>query len=223
MTLTLHRDPAFDAILGDACFIALAKDAALYRTVRAFISRAIIRYKDAADAESGPNGNGFDIGTYGRLFAGDQPSEETLAAVRRAGEALTELLRSYDPGHVRGAVIEGLVETRLRVRYGGHILDNNVFLQFENGAAYTTSRSVDVVGWDGDDGECHDCKARARAFVPEWILELEDDVGPRGLAIGLVTADSFRPAQRALANNGIRLRTATLISLEKLWDLAPLR
>jgi hypothetical protein len=59
--------------------------------------------------------------------------------------------------------------------------------------------------------------------LPDWIDELQDEIRPRGFEVGLVTADSYWPAKRALAANGVQLQSAVLISLEKLWDFAPLR
>jgi hypothetical protein len=38
---------------------------------------------------------------------------------------------------------------------GDQLCKNNVFMGFENGQKYSTSRSVDVVGWDGNESECH--------------------------------------------------------------------
>jgi hypothetical protein len=142
-----------------------------------------------------------------------------LARRRRVGELLEDLYRAFHPGEnrVRGAVLEALLERHLVSRYGGpgEMLENNLKFAIGNGSARYSSgeKSIDVFGFDGLVGECHDCKVNPGKFDPDWVHELQDDVAPLGFKIGLVTAtDSRTFAEAKIARSGIRVSpTATTI------------
>ena len=88
-------------------------------------------------------------------------------------------------------VIEGLTKRRLGVRYShyGSQLEDNARFRLEDGAVYDSgSNSIDVIGFDGSVGECHDCKVQARNVSRSWIEELIRCVRPNGFRIGLVAA-----------------------------------
>jgi hypothetical protein len=61
---------------------------------------------------------------------------------------------------------KALRNSRSKSRYGGgtDLCRNNVVIRLENGKVHSTSTSIDVLGWDGAVGECHDCKADSRHF-----------------------------------------------------------
>jgi hypothetical protein len=224
MRVETTREAAFDAIMADSNFVDLVDEVIRHKVVLFFVAGVIKRYTSAADLADGPHGSGLTIDVFAQRFV---PTRGVSAAAGRAaqkvGVFLKKLYASHDPAHVRGAIIEGLVERRLATRYSGSLLENNVYLELANGTPYRSSRSLDVFGWDESVGEGHDCKARARQFVSEWTDELQRELVPRTLKVGLVTADSYRPAMDELKRAGVKIPQATLISLEQLWDFAPLQ
>jgi hypothetical protein len=222
MRVETRREPTFDAITGDSAFAVLIDVFSKFKFARACTTRLITRFHTADELTIGRMG--FDGRMYVDVFAGQQKSKEALEAAYRAVDALGDLYRRHDPKHVRGAVLEGLCEAQLRIRYRGKLLDNNVFFTLSNGVEYESSTSIDVLGWDSPIGECHDCKVNPRRFEATWIAELQSHVLPRGFLLGLVTAYSYRVTLAALEASGISTDTrTTIISLERLRDFAPLQ
>jgi hypothetical protein len=165
-----------------------------------------------------------------------RPSAHVFAQHYRSGRAVgrgvdkivggfDRLYMTFNEGNVRGAVLEALVESKIRSRYGGadHLLTNNVVFRLSNGQEYVSSTSIDVIGFDGERGECVDCKARSRAFAKPWIDELVANVVPRGLRVGLATADSTRTAERELKRNSVSTRNATIVTPDNFWQVLPLQ
>ncbi len=151
---------------------------------------------------------------------------ERNSAARICG-AVETLFRGFDPSHVRGALLEALIQRAIQTRYGAREdwLENNIEFKVQLGAAsHTTSTSVDVVGVDTASkvGECHDCKVRAKKFDLKWLKELRDDIAPFGFRVGIATADSARLARRDLQKAGFSLDASTVLVASDSWHL-PLR
>jgi hypothetical protein len=144
-------------------------------------------------------------------------------AVGRICGAIEALYRDFEPSHVRGALLEALLQRAIQTRYGGGSdwLENNIEFRVEHGGdSHTTTTSVDVVGLDvaAEQGECHDCKVRAKKVDVNWLEELQNDVAPFGFRIGIATADSARLARRDLKRQG-RLAAATSVIAYDNWVL----
>ncbi len=187
----------------------------------------IRRFHKTAELAQGRREDGF---TLGRMVSSYRVS--TLAqrtSRRRIGELIEELYTAYAPGegNVRGAILEALVELRLRRRYGetGDLLENNLRFALFNGTQYSTKdQSIDVIGFDGAVGECHDCKVNAGRFCPDWVLELQREVAPFGFKIGLVTVGGASWARKSIAGLGIALDSNTvLVGQEDFHPLMPLQ
>ena len=73
-------------------------------------------------------------------------------------------------------------------------------------------------------GEGHDCKADAVSWKSKqtWLDELAQEVAPRGLLVGLVTADSRGVAERKLRREGIRVAGLTLVHADRLYAALPM-
>jgi hypothetical protein len=222
MKVTLRHTPRFDDIFADESYEKLAREFAVERQVRIFLSRVIQLYLDDR------TGTWNEITTYALLWPIRHPGtpSDAVARVRNASELIQDLYGRHDPARLRGALLEGLVRTRLEDRYAGEFLEDNAYLSIRNGVAYDSSTDIDVVGWDETDGvgECHDCKARARWLDPLWIKELDENLPTAEFKIGVVTTDSQLTVQARLQQNGVNpSRRTRLIGLERLWDFAPLQ
>jgi hypothetical protein len=224
MRVTFAREPTFDEIFNDADFQELRRTFAGDLRVRQFVPNVVKTYKTApvtADALrrfasfwSSPHRGGGD---------------ELAAAIADPTELIVLLYGRYGTntgslGRLRGAMIEGLVLAQLGPRYGlNQLVDNATVTVDDDGAIYTSCTSVDVTGWDGNVGECHDCKTRASWIDLALVLDLEHGLPDPEFRIGLVTADSAVVMAKTLATAGYKPgpRT-TLIALEQIADLAPL-
>ena len=123
---------------------------------------------------------------------------------------------------MRGAVVEHLVLEAIRPRYRENNLADNVFVLIEE-TSYRTSRSVDVAGWDGNVGECHDCKTRSRGFDADFAQPGAEFLAEH-FKIGLVSTDSEMVTAGEFAAAGYSPAAHTyVIALEQLWDIAPLQ
>ena len=93
-------------------------------------------------------------------------------------------------------------------------------------ARYTSGdNSIDVMGFDGVVGECHDCKVNPSRFKSTWVHELQRDVAPHGMTIGLVTAASSRDwaAQRIQAGGVTVVPATTIVTAQDFHPLVPLQ
>ena len=206
----VRRQTALDEIAADSVFRDVV-DATLARPRMVWLLLLVIReYATVSQLEHG-RGDGLGLSSVLGRQRFDKREE---AQAQRIARGLHKLYRKYNAGNLRGAFLEALTEQHIRPRYGGsgNTCCNNAVIRIENGQTHTTSTGVDVLGWDGNVGECHDCKADAGGFRAEWIGELERHVAPRGFAIGLVTADSQATAKRKLRRLQIKWRRAQLIS-----------
>lgn len=163
-----------------------------------------------------------------RAFVAGRQGKRDRAGAQRIATNVEGLYRDNPggEGRVRGALLESLVEMKLRPRYSGIdcLLDNNLRFELVNGQTYASgTRSIDVIGFDGRVGECHDCKVHASRFEQPWIEDLTLNVAPRGFKIGLVTATHRGNAERQLREAGVSTRGATLIPADELHLLTPLQ
>lgn len=177
--------------------------------------------------------------SYGELVKGKGggPSLEVMVSRQHFGPrermqsarivaALKGLYRDHDAGNTRGMLLERIVQQQIQTRYSGQggVCTDNVKIELgPNDSRHRTTKSLDVLGWDGTVGEGLDCKVSARHWSTKvsWLIELERQVVPRGLAVGLVTADSRGRAEVRLRSIGFRPRTTTLIPSEDLYSQRP--
>lgn len=221
--VVIARETTLDACCEDPSF-AEVMDATLGRPQMVWLLlQAIRRYHDAATLQDG-RGEGPGLERFvSQLTLG--PGERNQA--KRIVNGLTRLYAAHDPAHVRGAALERLVHVQIRPRYSGpdDLLDDNVKIELGPAdARHQTSTSIDNLGWDGAVGEAHDCKVDPRHWKSKlsWLNELEEEVVPRGLAVGLVTADSRSSAERKLRDVGFKCRVSTLVPAESLHAKRPL-
>jgi hypothetical protein len=191
----------------------------------------IIQVCHERDDALGPFGVATRAAVWGN--GNRETSEEALALVAEGGSALEALYASYDPSHVRGALLEGFVARHLRLDYGDLSVVDNAFLTIETGER--TYRSEDnSISWDGSidvaawsvpraRGECHDCKVRASEINVEVLRELEKNLPDPEFRLGVVTTNSYLAALTKLKAKGYQPGPrCKLISMEKLWDFTPL-
>ena len=219
----VQRVPQYDNILDDPTYERLLDEAQAGRPVLELILAAIRQFHTLNDVENGLGGTGPTLRKFASSW-GRTRSERS--AVSRVVRGMTQLYRRHRASDVRGMLLEGLVFRRLVPRYAGADceLHNNAKFRLENGASYTSGdRSIDVIGFDGSAGECHDCKIQARRFEADWATELVGSVIPLGFRVGLVTADSEAVAWRHLREKGIDLAQVTVLTSESLWRAAPLQ
>jgi len=157
-----------------------------------------------------------------QLSAVHQRGRHDRAAAQRICASIEHLYDEFDPGNVRGVLLEAMVQQAIQSRYGGarDLLENNLQIEISaEGKSHTTSTSVDVIGFDGDaeEGECHDCKVRSRDFDKDWLRELLSTVAPFGFRIGIATVDSAAVARRELARLGVHTTASgTLVTPDSL-------
>lgn len=217
------RETQYDPIFADRAFTTLVEEAHLYRPLLEFLASVVRSYLTLNDIRRGLAKGSPPLRLVAQKYG---RSRQERAAVRRAVSLLDDLYGRYPPSDVRGVLLEGLVEQRLRGRYGdgGHQLENNARFALENSVAYSTGeKSIDVIGFDGYVGECHDCKARASRVEKSWTDQLVRYVAPHGFRIGIVTADSRVFARQALQRKGVNVLKAVPISPEDWWQLTPLQ
>lgn len=219
MQVSLERDAAHERIFDDEDVAAVVEAAAVNRKLMHFLGNIVQRYDSADAVRLGRRGGGPNLESYANQFLGRGTDRKTAQPLIRLIE---KLYGQHDPGNLRGTLIEAMVQRRLRVRYGSGLLDNNVYVILTNQIDYRTSTSIDVVGHDGDVGECHDCKARARRVDAALITELVQNLGPHGFRFGIATADSTRVAVAELRQKGIDLEQVRILAPERWWDGLPL-
>lgn len=150
--------------------------------------------------------------------------EEITWLVQELAPRIYELYDRHDQGRLRGAVIERLVYLQIEPRYANNRLGDNVRVVLENGIDFSSSTSVDVVGWDENYGECHDCRARSAKINIEFIRELEENLPDAHFKVGVVSVDSRSRMVGELAAAGYKPGPQTsLIPVDQLWALAPLQ
>lgn len=226
MKVRFTRTETFDEIFNDADFQKLRRAFAGELRVRQFVPNVVKTYKTApvtADAL--------------RKFAAFWSSPhrgggaELAAVIADSMELIVVLYARYGAstgslGRLRGAIIEGLVLAQLEPRYGQNQLVDNAVVRIEDDGGSTTYESrttVDVTGWDGNVGECLDCKTRTKRVDLDLLLDLEGGLPDPEFRIGLVTADSAVVMADTLSKTEYRPSSrTTLIPLERLVDLAPL-
>lgn len=221
MKVTFQDDPTanFEDVITDGDFgplIGLIRDSRLARII---IGAFLANFKKPSQH---PDGVTRMIMFFARPHQSSPSDLDRLC--NEMGPHLSALYRRHEPGRVRGAVVEHLVLDAISARYRHNNLDDNVFVILKNGVDYRTPRSIDVVGWDGHLGECYDCKTRSRSFDVDFARNLEANLPAARFKIGLVSTDSEVPMARELREAGYAPAShTTLISLERLWDLAPLQ
>jgi hypothetical protein len=220
----VEPEAGFAAILEDPQCLTIIDEIVSDRTLLLLVSEIILSYYTLTALKGAKGIEGPNVHRFAEVWTAPKKKQ---SAGRRIANAFVALYTAHNPDHVRGALLEGLVERKLAGRYGAtdQQLVNNHKLRCINDDTYTTSRSVDVVGWDSGRrvGECHDCKVSSKEFKRGFIRELERDVVPRGFKVGLVTAHSRQTTLFSFKKKEIELRVAQIVSLERLWDLAPLQ
>ena len=212
------KTATFDDIFTHGDFVALAGLAADPRIV-AFIAATIAQFRERPAVPDG-------IRRYGGHWSTSRITSMggISHVVDQAATHLTTLYASFEPGNLRGAVIEGLVMDRLRVRYEHNTCIDNAVITIENGHTYISSTTIDANGWDGNFGESHDCKMQAYSVDVALIQELEAGLPASHFKIGVVCASSRLVMATALSVNGYTPAAhTTLIALEDLPTLAPLQ
>jgi hypothetical protein len=222
----LGHEESLRALASDPRTIELVEVATRHRELLGLVFSILRRFQSVAEVDHGRESNGLNLA---KLVGDYRVRPSLLPQRKRIGELADELFRAYAgrEGQLRGAVLEVLVEARLRSRYDGDddLLDNNLKFAIWNGARYTSGeKSIDVIGHDGSVGECHDCKVNASRFEPAWVHELQSQVAPFGFRIGLVTATTSRPwADRKLSDAGVKVTAVTtVVTAEDFHPLMPL-
>ncbi|MCW3000648.1 MAG: hypothetical protein JWN65_4197 [Solirubrobacterales bacterium] len=213
MEVSLTREASHNAIFADSNFTDVIEAAAEHRELMHFIGVVVRRCKRREDL------SGTLMGTLIKMV-------EVRRRPRAQGlvNRLERLYETYNPGNLRGCIIEAMVMERLRFRYQSPYWADNVFLSV-NGS-YTTTTSIDALGWDPVNrvGEAHDCKARAKDCSPVWLNELLDELPKHGFRVGLATTDSGTTAKEVLKKLGV-LKTdrLTVVGPETWWTGLPLQ
>jgi hypothetical protein len=219
MRVVLDAERAHQAIFEDEDFQFVVERASQGKAMLQFVGAAIRRYDGLQDVVHGKAGGDQNMEAYANSYLRDGRSRSTGVDLARR---FARLYERFDAGNVRGCLIEAMVEARLRVRYAGTQLENNVFVEVTNGVRYRTSTSADVVGHDGQRGECHDCKARARNVEMPWIVELVTELTPHEFRIGVATADSAPAASHEMSSTARMPHAVVVTGPESWWDGLPL-
>jgi hypothetical protein len=221
MNVTFERTPTFDAIFADADFAALREKFGAEPIVRRFVPSAIRQF---IRGPAVPDGFSRYATWWARPHRTSDPA--TPAVITEAATLLDSLYATWSDhlGNLRGALIEGLVLAQLKPRYGQNQLVDNATITVSNEIDYTSPTTVDVIGWDGNRGECHDCKMRAKWIDLAVVRSLEENLPQPEFRVGVVTAESRPALTAALQDLGYTPAPITeLIPLEDLWELAPLQ
>lgn len=220
MRVTFEEDATVDfaAIVSDEDFSNLVSIISDNRLARVVVGAVLAAFKRPSVQ---PDGVTKMISHFAKQHHSTPTELDQLCS--EVGPLLAGLYQRHHAGRVRGAVVEHLVLEALRPRYGENNLDDNVFVLLDE-TAYRSSRSVDVAGWDGNVGECHDCKTRSRSFDLDFARNLEQNLPPEHFRIGLVSTDSEAVTAGQLAARGYSPASHTrVIALEQLWDIVPLQ
>jgi hypothetical protein len=224
MRVTLRVERDHQGVFDDEDFQFVVEQATSNKDLLHFLGSVISRYESREEILHGKPGEGQNMAAYANSFLRDRRAR---AAGVKLSHCLEALYGRFDARHVRGCLIEAMVEGRLRLR--GRYADpsaqlaNNVHVEITNGTHYESSTSIDVVGHDGRRGECHDCKARGRYVRTSLVKELVANLVPRGFLIGVATAESAPTASRAIAANGFPIPpSVTVTGPESWWEGIPL-
>ncbi|HEY1834450.1 MAG TPA: hypothetical protein VGG08_08445 [Solirubrobacteraceae bacterium] len=220
MRVTFEQDRDHQRIFDDEDFVFVLEQAERSKLMQQFIAAAIRRYQTRDEVRRGKRGGDRNMEGEANSYFKDKRSRQNGVAV---AHRFARLFDVHDAGNVRGALIEAMVEGRLRARYGHGQLNNNVNVALSNGVEYRTSTSVDVAGHDGELGECHDCKAKGSNVDIAWIRELVVNLGPHRFRIGVATAESAPAAAQAMRSRGGGIpQGVTITGPELWWDNLPL-
>jgi hypothetical protein len=213
----------YQAIFEDEATVAVTTIVGAHRRLLRLVVAVVREYR----TEESLRNRDPSLRKYARTYVREKSDRAPIDAICTSIE---KLYREFNPDHVRGILIEAMLQDAIKTQYGGgkDLLDNNVkFAVLHNGDQYTSTTSIDVIGFSDDAriGECHDCKVRSKAFDKKWLLELIGSVAPLGFRIGLATADSEARALHALKDMGITLspRYAVLITADRWPNLLPLQ
>jgi hypothetical protein len=217
---TLGVEAAHRRVFNDERTQAIV-DAAHDRRHLVALVAAIIRSFTTAASLTDRKPNLRQVGETHKSSSGDRSAVKTIC------DSAEGLYADFNPGNVRGVLLEAMVQRAIQTRYGGagDLLDNNLEVEVcGGGKSHRTSTSIDVIGVDdeADLGECHDCKVRSRDFDGEWLKELTGSVAPFGFRIGMATVDSERVAQHELGKIGIRPTGGATIVTPYRWADLPL-
>jgi hypothetical protein len=220
MKVAFETDRGHQLIFDDEDFRFVLDQAERSKLMQIFVASAIRRYQTRDEVLRGKAGSGHNMESEANSYFKDKRSRQNgVAVANRFGR----LFAAHDAGNVRGALIEAMVESRLRARYGHAKVDNNVYVTLADGVEYRTSTSVDVAGHDGDVGECHDCKAKGSSVDIVWIRELVEHLVPHRFRVGVATAESAPAAAQAMRSRGAGVpQGVTITGPELWWDTLPL-
>jgi hypothetical protein len=222
VNVEFRRRPTFDAIFEDDDFKTLAAVFLAERLVRGFVVMVVSEWTEA------PN---IGFATAGRIWGAPHVNGDpsTIDGVADAGRLLDRLYANHgfpNAGNLRGALLEGLVLESLRPRYGATNLSDNVEITITNNANYTSpaNRPIDVVGWDGNVGECHDCKMKPISLDAAFIKHLADGLPRPEFRLGVVTSMSEVTARASLRRQGYSPPAhVALIAVEQIIEFVPLQ
>lgn len=218
----VEPDFGFAAILADPAFSDLIDLVVRDDTILGLVAQLIKSYHTRQSLEGA--GGRPTIDAFVATFA-SRPRSRTAAG--KTSAAFRALYANHDPHHVRGAILEGMVEHKLKSRYGAPTddLKNNhkIRCSGDEHAPYESSTTIDVIGWDRTVGECHDCKVAAKGFDSAFITEMETNLVPRRFKVGMVTADTQAQTSVEFKRKNFRPRSAQIIPFERLWRMAPLQ
>lgn len=216
MQVTVRRDASHEAIFRDERFEDLVEATGEHEELMQFVGAVVRRCTDRRVLAKSA------MSLDGRIV---QPRRRARA--QQIVNGLDALYAMFDPGNVRGCVIEAMVISRLRLRYSMSLLEDNVFVTVTDGGKdYTTSTSVDAFGWDGEArrGEAHDCKAKASECDAAWLNELLDNLLACDIRVGVATATSGGNAKHVLRDAGVRrIERLAVLGPEDWWGRVPLQ
>jgi hypothetical protein len=218
MRVTFAHEHHFDEIFGDADFATLTELIHGHEVARRIIAALLAAFRQ----RQRPDGIRRFANDWARTHPASPTDIEWIAD--EIGPRLDKLYGRYDPGRVRGGLVERLVYHQIKPRYEHNTLADNTVATLSNGIEYTTPTSIDVAGWDGHLGEFHDCRARSDKLNLDLVRDLEANLPREHFAIGLVTLKSRVLMAKDLSDQGyVPTEQTTLIPLEGLWTLAPLQ
>jgi hypothetical protein len=220
------RETAHDTILNDSELMELVNEAVGHPNLIGFVASVISDFKSRESALAGVGTGGITLRVFAERWG--KTTEERRARARIV-DLFESLYQRYEPGNLRGMIVEQIVQRRMPIRYGGDndVVENNAFFVIRNGGTFRSHpNSIDVLAFDAveERGECHTCKVQARDFAHEanFIERLVNEVAPRGIRIGLVCAQERKPAERKLREGGIPIGVARLVTPED-WLSIPLQ
>lgn len=222
----VERETAHDKLIADPALQELVGEVAGQPKMAGLAASILVNYKTLAAVQDGV-GVSDKLKNFAPQFL---PDRSVRATVTRSVELVEDLYTRFDPAHVRGVVLEQIIEHRLRRRYvsKADTLANNARFKVVNGTTFETkNKDVDVIGFDprAQKGEVHACKIKSGEFKSEktFLDKLSRELPPRGIHVGLVVAEGRHPAEKRLARDGVNIRTARCIGFEDWYKLAPLQ